>query len=55
MHAVEDRHAIFGVVGEMVEEMLLPGLGVGGEIPEPRGEKIHVQHGDLRPSAECWV
>ena len=48
-------HAVFGYVEEVVEEVLVPGWGVGGgEGAQAYGQEIHVQEGYLGPGVECW-
>ena len=47
-------HAVFGDVEEVVQEVLVPGLGVrGGEHAQADGEEVHVKKGDLGPGVEC--
>lgn len=47
------RHAIFGRVEEVVQQVLLPDAHVlGGELAQARGERVHVQVHDLRPHVE---
>lgn len=51
--AVHELHAVFGVVEEVVEEVLVPDWGLrGGEASDSDGEDVHVQEGDLRPCVE---
>jgi len=53
VHAVIQHHFVFGVVEEVVEDVLLPGLrDFWFEAAEPDGEEVHVQHCDLGPGAE---
>ena len=52
---MREDHAVFGYVEEVVEEVLLPGGGVGGEeAPETAVEEVHVQEGYLGPGCEGW-
>lgn len=53
MYVVRGDHAVFGDVEEVVEEVLVPGGGVGGgEAADADGEEVHVQEGYLSPSVE---
>ena len=50
-----DDHTVFGDVEEVVEEMLLPGWGVGGwEAAETAIEEVHVEEGYLGPGCKGW-
>ena len=52
---VREDHAVFGNVEEVVEEVLLPGGGVGGEeAAETAVEEVQVQEGYLGPGCESW-
>ena len=52
---MREDHTVFGDVEEVVEEMLLPGWGVGGlETPETAIQEVHVQEGYLGPGCEGW-
>ena len=52
---MREDHTVFGDVEEVVEEMLLPGWGVGGlEAPETAIQEVHVQEGYLGPGCEGW-
>ena len=51
---MEDGHAVFGFVEEVVVEVLQPDGGVlGREVAEAHGEEVHVEHGDLGPGGEA--
>lgn len=55
MHVVRGYHAVFGDVEEVVEEVLVPGGGVGsGEAADADGEEVHVQEGYLGPGVKGW-
>lgn len=55
MHVVHGDHAVFGGVEEVVQEVLVPGWGVGGgETPDADCEEVHVQEGYLGPGVEGW-
>ena len=55
LDVVVAHEAVFGGVEEVVEEVLVPGGGVGGgEGPQAHGEDVHVEEGYLRPGAEGW-
>ena len=48
-------HAVFGIVEEMVEQVLMPGWGMrGGEEAEAHGKHVHIYEGDLGPGVEGW-
>lgn len=52
---VERGHALFGEVGEVVDEVLVPGgREVRGEAAQADGQEPHVEEGDLGPGIEGW-
>lgn len=53
MHIVHHRHALFGVVEEVIQQMLVPGRSMGWrETSDADGEEVHVKEGNLCPGAE---
>ena len=52
---MNDDHAVFSEVEEMIEEMLLPSWGVGGlEAAETAVEEVHVEESYLGPGCKSW-
>ena len=52
---MNDDHAVFSEVEEVIEEMLLPGWGMGGlEAAETAVEEVHVEESYLGPGCKSW-
>ena len=54
-NVVDDDHAVFSEVEEVIKEMLLPSWGMGGlEAAETAIEEVHVKEGYLGPGCKSW-